>query len=228
MIRLICFDIDDTLMDFHKGERIAFYETMRELNIKCNEKDYRLYEKINQALWKKLEKGEIEKKRLRVLRFEQLKAEGHFDFDADAASALYPEYLSKQCFLLDETVEVVKKCAQIADLAAATNGIAAVQRSRMKKSGLEPYFKYFFISEEIGYEKPQLPYFEEIFKISGVKPEEILFVGDSLSADIAGAVQSGCISVWLNPAHLINDSNFKSAYEIERLSDIFDIMEELK
>lgn len=228
MIKLICFDIDDTLMDFHKGEEIAFYETMKELHIPCCKDDYLVYEKINQALWKKLEKGEVEKDRLRILRFEQFKAERHFDFDVFEASCLYTKHLSDQCFLLEESAEVVKKCALKADLAVATNGIAAVQRSRMKKSGLESYFKYFFISEEIGCAKPQKHFFEEIFKISGAKPKEVLFVGDSLSADIAGAVLGGCVSVWFNPKHLNNDTDIRSDYEIDRLFEVLNLWEELK
>ena len=57
MIRLICFDIDDTLMDFHKGERIAFFQSMEEHGETCSNEEYLEYEKLNSALCKALERG---------------------------------------------------------------------------------------------------------------------------------------------------------------------------
>lgn len=228
MIKLICFDIDDTLMDFHKGEKVAFYEAMKDLQVEVSEHEYRIYEKINEQLWKKLEMGEIEKDALRVLRFAQLKEVAELAYDEHQANVLYVKHLSEQCFLIEGSVEVVKACAKIVPLAAATNGIAAVQRSRLNKSGLADYFKYLFISEDMGYAKPHPLYFKKIFEEAKVQPHEVLFVGDSLSADIAGAVASGCKSVWVNPKHLMNTTSLQSDYEIERLEEVLDILEELR
>ena len=61
---------------------------------------------------------------------------------------------------------------------------------------------------------------------SGCKPEEILIIGDSLSADILGAVNSGCKSVWYNPKHLENVLNLNIDYIIDDLNQIVSIVEE--
>ena len=227
MIKLVCFDIDDTLMDFHKGEEIAFYETMKQVNVDCDEKDYLNYKRINAGLWKALERNEITKDKLKVHRFECFKQENHKDFDSLNTSKLYELNLGKQCFLFDDAKSVVERCFHLCDLAVTTNGISHIQRSRLKLSGLERYFKYLFISEELNASKPQIEYYEAIMKQSNCKPEEILIIGDSLSADMLGAQNSGCKSVWYNPKHLENSLNLKIDYVIDDLNQIISIVEEI-
>ena len=34
--------------------------------------------------------------------------------------------------------------------------------------------------------------------IFGVKPNEILHIGDNLTTDVQGAIQAGCQAVWIN------------------------------
>ncbi|WP_294562439.1 YjjG family noncanonical pyrimidine nucleotidase [uncultured Traorella sp.] len=228
MIQLICFDLDDTLMDFHKGEEIAFYETMKEENIEASMDDYLLYKKINGALWKKLEKGEVERYALQRIRFEELKKESRLDFDVEKVNALFPQKLSEQAILLEDSVKILEWCSKKAKLALASNGTASIQYRRIEKAGIKKYFEYIFISEEVGYAKPHPAYFDAIFKSANVSPKEVLFIGDSLSADMNGAVESGCISVWFNPKHIINDSAVIPDHEIDRLSSIIDRWEEFK
>ena len=228
MIKLVCFDLDDTLMDFHKGEEIAFYETMKEENVEASHDDYLLYKKINGALWKKLEKGEVERYALQRIRFEELKKESQLDFDIEKVNALFPKKLSEQAILLEESERILKWCSKKAELAIASNGTATTQHRRIEKSGIDKYFKYIFISEEVGHAKPHQGFFDAIFKTANVSPEEVLFIGDSLSADMKGAVKSGCISVWFNPKHIINDLNVIPDHEIDRLSSIIDRWEEFK
>lgn len=226
MIKLVCFDIDDTLMDFHKGEEIAFFETMKHVNVECSEQDYLDYKRINAGLWKALERNEITKDKLKVHRFELFKLENNKDFDSLSVSKLYENLLGKQCFLFENAIDVVEACYKLCDLAVTTNGISHIQRSRLKLSGLEKYFKYLFISEELNSSKPHLAYYEAIMKQSGCTPEEILIIGDSLSADILGAQNSGCKSVWFNPKHLENSLNLKIDYIIDDLNQIVSIVEE--
>lgn len=226
MIKLICFDIDDTLMDFHKGEKIAFYETMKLFQIDVSEKAYQIYGKINEKLWKMFEKGEIEKDALRVLRFVEFKEVMQFHFDEHKVNEIYTEKLAQQCYLFEDSLEVVKTCKKYAKLAAATNGVSRIQRARLNKSTLDTYFDYLFISEEMGCAKPAYDYFKQIFTQAHVKPYEVMFVGDSLSADMAGASLSGCVSVWMNPKHLVNDLRISCDYEIECLKEVIDILKE--
>ena len=226
MIKLVCFDIDDTLMDFHKGEEIAFFETMKQMNIDCNLEDYLDYKRINAGCWKALERNEITRDKLKIHRFELFKQEKKKEFDSLTISQLYEKILGRQCFLFEKAVDVVEECYKLCPLAVTTNGISHIQRNRLRLSGLEKYFKYLFISEEMGASKPQIEYYEEIAKQSGVQFDEILIIGDSLSADILGAVNSGCKCIWYNPKHLENTLELKIDYIIDDLNQIISIVEE--
>ena len=53
------------------------------------------------------------------------------------------------------------------------------------------------ISEEVGFRKPRSEIFEAVLGGLTVERHEVLHVGDSLSADVAGAVAMGIRSVWL-------------------------------
>jgi putative hydrolase of the HAD superfamily len=59
-----------------------------------------------------------------------------------------------------------------------------------------------FYSNEIGYRKPSLESFQEIMRLSGINPEESLFVDDA-HANIEAAKQTGLKTQWLEPGQKI-------------------------
>lgn len=228
MIKWICFDVDDTLLDFHAREKIAFFSAMQEMGVRAKEQDYHEYARINDALWKQLEKGEIQKERLRIQRFEMFFQLFYPTLDPVKMNDIYVRHLAEQCFLIKGVQEVVEKCSKRVHCAIATNGIASVQRRRLEKSGLMPYFKELFISEELDCSKPQKEFFDAIVIKCKCSPEEILFVGDSLSADIQGAVMNHFVSVWYNPKHIKNEMDIHADHEIDQLEEVLNILEEEK
>ncbi len=60
---------------------------------------------------------------------------------------------------------------------------------------IEPYFEFFLSSEKAKSCKPDSAIFNEAIARAGCRPEEALFVGDSLKQDIAGANRAGLCSV---------------------------------
>ena len=61
-----------------------------------------------------------------------------------------------------------------------------MQLSRLKSAGLFSYFSDVFVSDEMGFEKPDSRFFSKCLHRIHFRPEEVLMVGDSLQADIAG------------------------------------------
>ena len=61
-----------------------------------------------------------------------------------------------------------------------------MQLSRLKSAGLFSYFSDVFVSDEIGFENPDSRFFSKCLHRIHFRPEEVLMVGDSLQADIAG------------------------------------------
>ncbi len=65
--------------------------------------------------------------------------------------------------------------------------------------GLTHFFDHFIISYEVGLEKPHPGIFLDAARQAGVRPAEILMVGDSLDQDILPAHRLGWQAVWVRP-----------------------------
>ena len=80
-----------------------------------------------------------------------------------------------------------------------TNGFKEVQYPKIKRSGLEPFFDYIFISEEIGFNKPDIRIFEYALNKMKISADKAIFVGDDYEVDILGAANAGIDQVYFNP-----------------------------
>ena len=70
--KYLLFDLDNTLMDFDRAEETAFYAAFSASDLVVDDHVYALYHEINAGLWKRLEKGELSRERLKDLRYEML------------------------------------------------------------------------------------------------------------------------------------------------------------
>ncbi len=61
-----------------------------------------------------------------------------------------------------------------------------------------------FYSNEIGYRKPSPESYQEIIRLSGVNPEETLFIDDSLP-NVESAIASGLKGFWLEPGQKVEE-----------------------
>ncbi len=226
MIRYVFLDLDDTILDFHKAEAAAIEKTMRAFGIAVTEENAACYSRINKACWEALERGEITRAALRKIRFErffaEMKAEG-----AERAPAVYEGYLSEGHYFVDGAEALLSELYGKYKLYLATNGLASVQAGRVASAGIEKYFEARFVSEEIGFNKPSLEYFEACFgKIEGFCREEAVIVGDSLSSDIKGGICAGIKTVWFNPKGLAS-TEVRPDAEISALSELLDLLRKM-
>ena len=97
-------------------------------------------------------------------------------------------------------LELVRDLSEKYLLYIVTNGNAVSQRTRLEHSGLLPYVKDVFVSEDAGAAKPDSRYFDYVFsRIPGFRREQALLVGDSLTSDMLGAQNAGIDSLWYFP-----------------------------
>ncbi len=80
-------------------------------------------------------------------------------------------------------------------LAIFTNGPSDGQNLKIESLKIKKYFKSIYISEEIGYSKPNYEAFSFILKRENRKKEEVIMIGDSVEFDIKGAYNFGIKSI---------------------------------
>ncbi|MBO7303094.1 MAG: HAD-IA family hydrolase, partial [Clostridia bacterium] len=104
-----------------------------------------------------------------------------------------------------------------------TNGIKRVQSRRCEKSGFSKIFDGIFISEEVGFNKPDPRFFEHVAThVENFDKAKTLVVGDSLSSDIKGGAGFGLDTVWFAP-DATEDSEL-ATYTIRRLCELNSII----
>ena len=227
MIEFLLLDLDDTILDFHKAERIALSKTIREFGVEPTEEVLNRYHHINKWHWEQLELGVMTRDQVLVGRFDQLFRELGMEVDAAACMRQYEQNLSVGHYFLPGAEEAVKKLHEKYRLFLVSNGTATVQHSRLTSAGLYPWFETVFVSQEIGYNKPDKAFFDRCFaRIPGFSPEKALMVGDSLTSDIRGGINAGVKTVWVNPKHK-DCGSIRPDYQIEALSQLEALLEEL-
>lgn len=225
--KYLLFDLDHTLLDFDAAEDIALSQLLKEEGVEDIQayKDY--YVPMNKSLWKDLEQKKITKAELINTRFAKLFV--HFGIEKDGAylAERYQFFLSKQGQTFLGVEDLLKKLISKGyELYAATNGITYIQTGRLKQSGIAPYFKEIFISEQLHTQKPDAEFYEKIgARIPNFDKNQTLMIGDSLSADIQGGQNAGIDAVWYNPHHLENKTQAQPTYEVDSYQALLDCLE---
>ncbi len=198
--RITClfWDVDDTLLDFKASERHALKEALQEQGIYCDESMVQSYSAINEKYWKLLEKGKVTKAELMVRRFQDfIRLHGLPLVDLNRLTERYPKALGEVYFYKDDSghlLEELKKAGYKNYL--VTNGASSIQREKLSRAGILEMVDGIFISEEIGYYKPQEEYFAYCLKKakeegSIEEKQQCLLIGDSVSSDMKGAQKAG-------------------------------------
>lgn len=230
MIKHVFIDLDDTILDFRKGERIAINKTFLEIGIEPTEEIIQKYLQINNECWRAFERGEMTRYQVLHERFERILPEFAVDFPPEQAQKIYEGFLSKEHDYLPGGLEMLEQFKKEGKyrLYMATNGTPEVQKPRIRDTGIAQYFSKIFISEEVGYAKPDKRFFEKCFEqIEDLKIEETIMVGDSLSSDIGGGINAGILTCHYNP----NGKDYGDVvpnYKIKNLSELIPLLDGIK
>ena len=219
MKKYLLFDADGTLYDFAATERIALSSLFRELSL--SEGLLPIYHEENRKCWDMYEEGKITLKELESMRFRLFFERIGRNDDGKKAGDEYARLLGANGILIDGARELLDRFR----LEIITNGIARVQRERFASTDTIKYFDHIFISEEIGWAKPDPRFFERVLESLSASPEECLVIGDSDSSDMKGAINSGIDSVFISFAGKrseLVDRSFSSYDELLSFLDDLD------
>ncbi len=202
MIRFVYFDLDDTLLDHRRAEKAALADCHEHFAAHLN--GYSLphiqetYHAHNVPLWRDYGQGLITKADLQERRFSNLLAA--LDVEALAPELLGDFYLSRYAHHWHWIEGAERAFHTIADqlpVGILTNGFKEQQRAKLDRFPvLLERSASIVISEEVGIMKPDPALFTHATKAVDVKPEHILYVGDSLHSDVEGGRNAGWQVAW--------------------------------
>lgn len=225
MIRFVLLDVDNTLLDFHKSAESAIRHLFEQNGWTCTDDTLAVFHRINNGLWAQLERGEITKEQLYDRRWELIFEVLGIDADGHAFEQRFLEQLAVEAVPVDGALELLKYLAPKYTVCVASNAPHEQQIKRMTHSGLIPYIAEMFTSERLGVSKPDKAFFDACFEV--LRPDsldEVILIGDSISADIMGGNAVGIATCWFNPLGENPPSNCIPTHIVTHLSDILDIL----
>lgn len=224
--KTLLFDLDDTLLDFGHAEQTALKKVLEYHGVTSTPQHFSMYKEINRKHWEMLEQDLITKEDVLKLRHERFFSTLGFEVDGHEVDNLYRSNIAEYgTRLFDGALDLLHSLSHHHDLYIITNGVKETQEARLLKSGLQPYFFDVFISEDTGYQKPMKAFFEHVaMSIPGFRHDEALIVGDSLTSDIKGGINSGIDTCWFNPDNHTNPHSYDPDYTVRRLDELTEIL----
>lgn len=197
MVKAILLDVDNTLLDFNKCACAAMLDAARDFAVALPEDAFSVFRRINDGLWRQIEEQTLTTEELYRIRWALIFAELGIDFDGPTFEARFYHYLTTAAEKVDGADELMEHLRGRYILCIASNAPYQQQVQRMEKAGYLPHLQHLFISEKIGAAKPSPLFFEAcLAALAPLQPEEVLMIGDSLTADIAGAKACGIRTCW--------------------------------
>lgn len=215
-IRLVLFDLDDTLCDHATSFRLRIRRALDALPPEQLTADPA--EVIARALqhpshtWEAVER--------------ELIAAGITD--GQSLARAYEVYSSDRFYglrLFEDSVAAVRAVSTRALIGLVTNGPSRIQRAKLTRLGIERLFPFVIVSEELGVAKPDPAIFHHALSLAGVRPEEALYVGDHPINDVVGAQRAGLWSVWCNRAGREWDGESRPHAVVSSLWELYRLIE---
>ncbi len=220
----ILFDADETLFEFHAFP--ALVNIGVKYGFEFSQQDFAEYENINQPLWLKYQQQQLTVAQLKNKRFEHLTEK--FGVDTQVLNQEFSEQMSRLSPTFNGTVATLEHLHGKVKMGIITNGFSAMQQPRLEFTQTAKFFDLLVISEEVGVPKPHPAIFSFAFQqIQNQMPTEksqILMVGDSLSADIAGGNEFGIDTCWLNRHQICASQDIQPTFEIQEISDLVNLV----
>lgn len=188
MYRAIFIDIDDTLLDYIPCCREAF-----ELALPEHPEYFDLFFEISGRLFSEAKHGlhtiaEV----MELYPKEFIATIGYPPEAVDPFKHAFRAAWGKTHTLVPGAKEMLENLqAKGYRLFAASNSFGNLQRSRLEKAGILPYFEDTYISMDIGYDKPDIRFYQEALRRCGLQAKEVLMIGDSMTTDVIGAQKAG-------------------------------------
>jgi len=201
-IQHVFFDLDHTLWDFEKNSDLTFQKIFKMNDLSVDLHSFlEVYRPLNFKFWKLYREEKVTKSELRYGRLKNT-----FDaIDFPISDTLiyliadqYIEHLADFNHLFDGAIEILDYLNQKYILHIITNGFEEIQTKKMINSKIYHYFEKVITSESVGVKKPNLKVFKHALEIANANIDQAIMIGDSIEADINGALGVGMKAIHCN------------------------------
>ena len=233
----VLFDVDDTLVDFGGAARLALADVVQEHLAGDDADPAGLidaahfaWQQVSDREYERFTRGEVDFEQMRINRMAAfLGAIGRPGADrlrhrllvgpeegGSANQYRFSEFLEEQrnsaifghFRVFDDVPDCLRRLRdQGVTVRVLSNSDGAYQRVKLAGVGLGDLGDTGFYSGELGVAKPDPRIFQAAAASLGLRPEEIIYVGDRWEVDVVGSAAAGMRSVWLNRAGLPRPSS---------------------
>lgn len=221
-MRILFFDIDNTLVDYSYAEQVAAqflhrsYADCWRISEESFLRDWRISTERNYQRYLSGELGLQEQRRLRI---RAALGRGH-SMGAGEADRMFAEYL--ECYeenwrLFPDVVPALEALRDF-PMGVISNGDSDQQRRKLTALGIAGYFKHVLVSGDIGIPKPDRRIFEEAARMFGQDAAGCVYVGDHLDTDVRAARVAGFEAYWIVRSPTLGPDNCASVPSLEVLA----------
>lgn len=231
MIKVVLIDIDNTILSFSGYVKESMREGFSFFGLKpYTEEMFPVFEEINDFLWKQIEQGTLTLEELMEVRWNMIFEQIGIDFDGRLFEKYFREKLFYSAVPEDGAVDILKYLSSKYTLCVASNGPYEQQMNRLRIAGMRDYFKHFFISSQVGAQKPSKQFFDYCIntlkkaEFPELEPDEVIIIGDSVSSDMSGGIEYGIRTCLYQKNSLTERRNPGVDHVISSLAEIKNIL----
>jgi 2-haloalkanoic acid dehalogenase type II len=224
--RALFFDLDDTLADFTSARRAALLEVADQIAAASPGVSVDAIVAERRARGATIAQATDLEARRRQVWAQVLRAVGaEGRFEPAGLTALHDRLTQKRLALFPDAALSLSRATTAFELTGIiTNGPSETQWAEVHALHLEPRVGRVIVAGDVGAFKPDPAIFAAALRNLKIEPREAVFVGNSPTHDIAGALRSGWRAVWLNRGNEPYPTGLpRPSAVISTLTDLFEL-----
>jgi putative hydrolase of the HAD superfamily len=200
MIKAVFFDLDGTLYEYFDADRIAFAALSAFAAPKLGISEEQFSKDFTEVFAKTTKRlsshnASIHNRLIRLILLCEMHGQTFYPLAGDM-SRIYWNTLMEHMVLEKGLTDLIDQLHQEGIyVGIGTNMTADIQYEKIDKLGIGSYFDGFITSEDAGFEKPDVEFFQFCADRAGVSLEECIFIGDNPKLDVKGAADAGMKSI---------------------------------
>ncbi|KAB8135705.1 HAD family hydrolase [Gracilibacillus oryzae] len=199
---MIFFDIDSTLLDHERAEKMAAIEFLKvnKEELKFNESDFvKLWLELSLQYFNKFLARELSFQEQRRMRMKELFGNNLSDRLADSKFNDYLSFYKENWVVYEDVIPCLEKLKkQGTSLGIISNGEYKQQMEKLETVNIHKYFDHVITSSQLGVSKPDITIFQQACHQANVNINECYYIGDRMETDAIPSKNAGMKGIWIN------------------------------